>query len=178
MASTPDLFTGNEQDLTSELEFQALENPEGELHLRFYLASGDEFAFPAIGIAEVTQQSPEQITPIPNTSPLLLGTINLRGKIVWVADLGQFLGDRGNLNTDRAEIPIIAIEDGEIVLGLAIERLGEMAWLNLEQLQVAHNTTDRIAPFIQGQWEINPGSNQFVRLLDQIAILRSARWAA
>ena len=180
MSSTPDLFTENDRDISSELEFQfqSLENPQGELYLRFYLASGDEFAFPAIGIAEVTQQSPEQITPIPNASPLLLGTINLRGKIVWVADLGQFLGDRGNLNTDRSEIPIIAIEDGEMVLGLAIERLGEMAWLDLEQLKVTHDLTDRIAPFIQGQWEIIKESPQFVRLLDQVAILRSARWAA
>jgi purine-binding chemotaxis protein CheW len=178
MSSIPDLFTENDRDISSELEFQSLENPQGELHLRFYLASGDEFAFPAIGIAEVTQQSAEQITPIPNASPLLLGTINLRGKIVWVADLGQFLGDRGNLNTDRSEIPIIAIEDGEMVLGLAIERLGEMAWLDLEQLQTTHDLTDRIAPFIQGQWEIIKESTQFVRLLDQVAILRSARWAA
>jgi twitching motility protein PilI len=180
MASTPDLFTGNDRDLdlSSELEFQSLENPEGELHLRFYLASGDEFAFPATGIAEVTQQSPEQITPIPNVSPLLLGTINLRGKIIWVADLGQFLGDSGNLNTDRAEIPIIAIEDGETVLGLAIERLGQMAWLDLERLAMSSNLPDRIAPFIQGQWEITKDSNQFVCLLDQVAILRSARWAA
>jgi purine-binding chemotaxis protein CheW len=178
MSSTPDLFIENDRDISSELEFQSLENPQGELYLRFYLASGDEFAFPAIGIAEVTQQSPEQITPIPNASPLLLGTINLRGKIIWVADLGQFLGDRGNLNTDRSEIPIIAIEDGEMVLGLAIERLGEMAWLDLEQLQITNDLTDRMAPFIQGQWKIIKESPQFVRLLDQVAILRSARWAA
>lgn len=178
MASNPDLFTGNDRDLSSELEFQSLENPQGELHLRFYLASGEEFAFPATGIAEVTQQSPEQITPVPNASTLLLGTINLRGKIVWVADLGQFLGDPGNLNTDRTEIPIIAIEDGETVLGLAIERLGEMAWLDLEQLEMSSNLPDRVAPFVQGQWEISPGSNKLVCLLDQVAILRSARWAA
>ncbi len=178
MASNPDLFTGNDRDLSSEFEFQSLENPQGELHLRFYLASGEEFAFPATGIAEVTQQSPEQITPVPNASTLLLGTINLRGKIVWVADLGQFLGDPGNLNTDRAEIPIIAIEDGETVLGLAIERLGEMAWLDLEQLEMSSNLPDRVAPFVQVQWEISPGSNKLVCLLDQVAILRSARWAA
>lgn len=173
------LFAEDSQDISSELEFRVLENPDGELHLRFYLASGKEFAFPAIGIAEVLHQSPEQIAPIPNTSSLLLGTINLRGKIIWVADLGQFLGDPGGLNTDRTEIPIIAIEDQETVVGLAIERLGEMAWLNIDRLQRPTDIPDHMAPFVQGQWQIEGESTQHcVRLLDREEILRSARWAA
>src|SRR4028118_368020 len=89
-------------------EFHELETPEGELHLRFYVPSGNEFALPATGIKEVISQSPDRITAIPNASPLLLGTINIRGRVIWVSDLGQFLGDGMVLNTDRPEIPVIA----------------------------------------------------------------------
>jgi twitching motility protein PilI len=159
-----------------EQSVEAVEAPEGEPHLRFVLSSGDEFALPAIGIREVMQQEPERITPIPNASPLLLGTINLRGEIIWVADLGQFLGYPNMLNTDRTDIPVIAIEDQETILGLAVDKLGAMQWLDLDTIQIPHNIPDHIAPYIQGEWMDE--KNDYVRLLDQIAILRSARWVA
>ncbi len=176
MVDNPELFTGNGQDISPDI--QELKSPEGELYLRFYLPSGDEFALPAAGIREVMQQAPDRITAIPNASPLLLGTINLRGQVIWVADLGQFLGDAGGLNTERQEIPVIAVEDQETIVGLAVARLGVMDWLDVKQLQMATNILDNMAPFVQGEWVLDKELNQCLRLLDQVAILRSARWAA
>ena len=176
MVGNPDFLTDTGQDQAPEL--QELESPEGELHLRFYVPSGMEFALPATGIKEVLEPSPNQITPIPNASPLLLGTINMRGRVIWVGDLGQFLGDAIPVNTDRSEIPVIAIEDQDTMLGLAVERIVDMDWLDVEQLQMAMNVPDTMAPFLKGEWLLNPELNQFLRLLDQVAILRAARWAA
>ena len=133
MVGNPDFLTGIGSDQTPE--FQELESPEGELHLRFYVPSGNEFALAAKGIKEVLAQSPDQITPIPNVSPLLLGTMNVRGRVIWVADLGQFLGEATPVNTDRPEIPVIAVEDQDTILGLAVERIFGMAWLDVAQLQ-------------------------------------------
>jgi purine-binding chemotaxis protein CheW len=170
-----DLFTANGQNLLPEAA--ELQTPDGELHLRFYLPNQDEFALPAFSVREVMQQPPDRITPIPNASPLLLGTINLRGQVIWVADLGQFLGDNSRLNTDRPELPVIAIEEQETILGLAVDRLGDMEWLDLERLQ-GTNVPDQIAPYVQGEWILEKESGTHLRLLDHIAILRSARWAA
>lgn len=174
MVSNPELYTGNGLDLS--LEIKPLENPDGELHLRFFLASGEEFAFPATGIAEVMHQSPDQIAAIPNASPLLLGTINLRGKIIWVADLGQFLGDEGVLKTDRPTIAVIAIEHQEQVLGLAIESIGDMDWLKVEELKIYREPSKSIAPFLQGQWQADEDSDKVVHLLEPSKILQSERW--
>jgi twitching motility protein PilI len=177
MVENRDFLPTNAQEIGPEL--QELPTPEGELHLRFYLSSHDEFALPATAIREVMQQPIDRITPIPNASPLLLGAINLRGQVIWVADLGQFLGDRLLLNTDRAEIPIIAIEDSETILGLAVEGLGETKWLDIKNLQRARNVSDHAAPYVQGEWAIEQeDSQQVLRLLDGVAILRSARWVA
>ncbi|MBF2058244.1 MAG: chemotaxis protein CheW [Cyanobacterium sp. T60_A2020_053] len=162
-------------DLSAE-EQLPVEAPEGESHLRFILPSGDEFALPALGIREIMQQEPDKITPIPNASPLLLGTINLRGEIIWVADLGQFLGYPNLLNTDRGEVPVIAVEEQETVLGLAVQSLGAIHWLEVENLQIPQGMPDHIAPYVQGEWL--EGRNHRVRVLDHIAILRSARWVA
>jgi len=153
-----------------------VEAREGESHLRFFLPSGDEFALPAVGIREIMQQEPDKITPIPNSSPLLLGTINLRGEIIWVADLGQFLGYPNMLNTERGEIPVIAVEEQETVLGLAVKSLGAIHWLEVDNLQIPQNMPDHIAPYVQGEWV--EGNNHHIRVLDHIAILRSARWVA
>lgn len=175
MQGIPERLTEQDQSLSSDI--QPLQTPEGELHLRFYLPSNHEFALPAIAVREVMQQAPDRITPIPNTSPLLLGTMNLRGQVIWVADLGQFLGDIGHLNTDRAEIPVIAVEDRETILGLAIDRLGEMEWLDVQQLQPAANVAEQIAPYVLGEWQQEGNLQSPLCLLDHVAILRSARWA-
>ncbi len=176
MIANPDFFGENEEELSSDM--QELESREGELYLRFYLSSGDEFALPAIAIREVMQQPPDRITSIPNSSPLLLGTINLRGQVVWVADLGQFLGDTKNLNTQRQEIPIIAIENEDIILGLAIDRLGQMDWRKVEQLEKPKHTAEQTELFVLGEWLLTAKSEEVVRLLDHQALLRSSRWAA
>lgn len=173
MVNKADFLVENNQEISSDIV-----EPEGEPYLRFYVPSGNEFALPAMGIREVIQQSPSRITPIPNASPLLLGTVNLRGQVIWVADLGQFLGDNQGLNTDRPEIDVIAVEDQDTILGLAIEKLGEMDWFDLEQLQIPTNVSDSMAPFVRGEWILQEADNRYLRLLDQVAILRSARWAA
>ncbi|PSB19910.1 chemotaxis protein CheW [Phormidesmis priestleyi ULC007] len=177
MVGKPDFLTGRGYDDQAS-EFQELESPEGELHLRFYISSGSEFALPATGIREVLAPSPDRITPVPNVSPLLLGTLNVRGRVVWVADLGQFLGDPVPLNTDRPEISVIAVEDQDIMLGLAVDRIVGMEWLDIDQVQMSTAAPDSVAPFLRGEWVLNGQDSQFLRLLDQIAILRSARWAA
>jgi twitching motility protein PilI len=157
---------------------QEIENPEGELHLRFYVPSGKEFALPAIGIREVISQPPEGMTAIPNVSPLLLGTLNLRGRVIWVADLGQFLGDTNAVNTDRPEIPVIAIEDQDILLGLAVDKIVGMEWLDLENLQAPTNISDDMTQFIKGEWPFAENGEPGLQLLNQVEIVRSARWAA
>ncbi|HEY9895107.1 MAG TPA: chemotaxis protein CheW [Candidatus Sericytochromatia bacterium] len=176
MVGNPDFLTGRGQDQAPE--FQELESPEGELHLRFYITSGSEFALPAMGIREVLSPSPDRITPVPNVSPLLLGTLNVRGRVVWVADLGQFLGDPTPLNTDKPEVQVIAVEDQDIMLGLAVDCIVGMDWLDIEEVQMSTNVPDSVAPFLRGEWVLDAQANKFLRLLDQIAILRSARWAA
>ncbi|MCW6038256.1 chemotaxis protein CheW [Spirulina subsalsa FACHB-351] len=175
MIGNPHFLTGQGDDISPDIE--KLETPEGELHLRFFLPSGIELALPATGIKEVMNQPPDRITPIPNASPLLLGTLNLRGQVIWVADLGQFLGDPVALNTQRAEIPVIAVEDQEIILGLAIDQIGEMGWLPSDQIQAPNNVPDTMTSFILGEWVTKGDPEQCVRLLDQVKILRSARWA-
>jgi twitching motility protein PilI len=151
---------------------------EGELCLRFNVPSGKEFALPASGIREVMSVSIDRITPIPNASPFLLGTFNWRGQVIWVGDLGQFLGDRVLVNADQNEIAVLIAEDGESVMGLAVDTVANTEWLDVNP-----TTTDlsalpeAIRPFIKGVYKIAGETSTELRLLDRVAILRSQRWA-
>ncbi|MEO0947652.1 MAG: chemotaxis protein CheW [Cyanobacteria bacterium J06641_5] len=159
-------------------EIQLRDAPEGELHLRFYVPSGREFALPATGIKEVVIQSPQMITSVPNVSFLLLGTMNLRGQVIWVADLGQFLGEGVGVTAERSELPVIAIEQNEIMVGLAVEGIIGMDWLDAEELtQASEQLPEIMAAFVRGEWA-TPRTERPLRLLDPSAILRSSRWSA
>lgn len=171
-----DLTTSTEQ-VQGVPEFQQLEIREGELHLRFYVTPNWEFALPAITIREVISSPLDRITPIPNASPIILGTLNLRGRVIWVADLGQLLGAANTLNTERAEIPVIAVEEQDMLVGLAVDHIVGMEWLDVEQLQQLTQVTD-MARFIRGEWALNEQTHQRLQLLDQKAIVHSERWAA
>ena len=167
-----------EENTHSNLLLQELAEAQGELYLRFCVTSNQEFALSATAIREVFSSSAHQITPIPNASPLLLGTLNLRGRVIWVADLGQLLGEPTPLNTDRSEISVIAVEDQDMLLGLAVDQIINMEWLDVEGLQQLNQASDTMTPFIRGEWVLNEHTHQYLRLLDQKAIVQSERWAA
>lgn len=158
-------------------EFQDLENKEGELYLRFYVASEREFALPATVVREVISAPLDRITPIPNAPYALLGTLNLRGRVIWVADLGYFLNEPNALNTERAEISVIAVEQQDIMVGLAVDRIVGMEWLEVEEIQ--QNNSDSTANvFVQGEWMLDELSHKSLQLLDQKAIIQSGLWVA
>ncbi len=174
MLSSPDFLADDSQGM--EEGFQGLQTPEGDLHLCFSLSSGIELALPAIGVREVVSTPPDRITPVPNTSAALLGVLNLRGQVIWVADAGQFLGEETPINTDRPELPIIAIEDEDMLVGLAVDQVKGMEWLNPDAIVPPGNISDSMAPFIRGEWTMGENGQQSLKLLDAVTILRSARW--
>jgi purine-binding chemotaxis protein CheW len=157
-------------------EFQDLENKEGELYLRFYVASEREFALPATVVREVISAPLDRITPIPNAPYALLGTLNLRGRVIWVADLSYFLNEPNALNTERAEISVIAVEQQDIMVGLAVDRIVGMEWLEVEEIQ--QNKSDTATGFIRGEWMLDELSQKSIQLLDQQAIIQSRLWVA
>jgi purine-binding chemotaxis protein CheW len=84
--------------------------------------------------------NPRSNYPVPNVSHLLLGTLNEQGRVIWVADLGQFLGYSSILNTDRPEIPVIAVEDQGTMLGLAVNQIVGTDWMDPEKTKGLQKT--------------------------------------
>lgn len=151
------------------------ETSAGEPYLCFHLRGHQAFALPAGAIREVLLQPVEAITPMPNTSPVVLGTLNLRGQVVWVADLGLLLDSAPPLRLDRSEIPVLALEVSDTRLGLAVDRLGDMIWIAAEQMRKPTLGADSQQAIMRGQWW-DATQEHWLPLLDPSAILAVARW--
>lgn len=72
---------------------------------------------------------------------------------------------------------MIAIEEQDTIVGLAVEEIGGMDWLDVQNLMPPTSVPDTMVPFLRGEWLLSAKNNQCLRLLDQMAIVRSARWA-
>jgi purine-binding chemotaxis protein CheW len=154
----------------------SVEQREGELCLSFFVPSGKKFALPAFGVREVISTLADRITPIPNASPFLLGTFNWRGQVIWIADLGQFLGDTVLVNIDRGEVSLLVVEEQETVMGFAIRSVANTEWLNADRMIASPNIPDNMLTFVKSEYRLE--DEEFLYLLDQVAILSSARWAS
>ncbi|MBC7883168.1 MAG: chemotaxis protein CheW [Anaerolineae bacterium] len=141
--------------------------PRGDLHLRFELGGKARFAFPASGVVEVVELSTPQITALPNTSPALIGTFNLRGEIIWILDLEFCMQDSLFQNTTQT-FPMIVIQEGEHLIGLAVYAIQGMVWLKTEEIAPSQSPL----PFVCGQIE-----EEEILILDPAAILTSQCWA-
>jgi purine-binding chemotaxis protein CheW len=150
---------------------------EGELCLRFDVPSGKEFALPASGVREVMSVYLDRITPIPNASPFFLGTYNWRGQVIWVADLGQFLGDKVLVNTNQNEVSILIVEDQELVMGFAVHAVANTDWLDVKNtIANPSHLPQTLTGFIKGVYATNDTERPELPLLDRVAILRSPNW--
>ncbi len=154
----------------------SVDSREGELCLRFDVPSGNEFAIAASGVREVMSVYLDRITPIPNASPFFLGTYNWRGQVIWVADLGQFLGDRVLVGTDRNEISLLIVEEQELVMGFAVHAVANTEWLNVDCLIDDPQIPPTMSGFIKGVYATTRIDCPELRLLDRVAILRSSHW--
>ncbi len=149
---------------------------EGELCLRFEVPSGNEFAIPASGVREVMSVYLDRITPIPNASPFFLGTYNWRGQVIWVADLGQFLGDQVLVGNDRSEISLLIVEDQELVMGFAVHAVANTEWLNVDSTIPDRQIPAAMSAFVKGVYTTSGTDRAELKLLDRVAILRSSHW--
>ena len=101
----------------------------------------------------------------------------MRGRVIWVADLSYFLNEPNALNTERAEISVIAVEHQDIMVGLAVDRIVGMEWLEVEEIQ-QNNSDSTATGFVRGEWMLDELSHKSIQLLDQQAIIQSGLWVA
>lgn len=90
-----------------------------------------------------------EIAPVPGAPEYVLGIINLRGSVVTVIDTRSRFGLPTSEVTENSRIVIIEVD--KQVLGILVDAVSEVVYLNQSEIESAPNVgTDESAKFIQG----------------------------
>lgn len=146
-AGKVELATGIAMDITEEKQQEILylsrERKTGK-YLTF-TAAESEFGISILKVKEIIEVIP--ITPVPQAPPYLKGVINLRGKIIPVADLRTKLGLGESASTDRTCIIVLEItrKRSTFLAGMVVDSVSEVIHIqgaNIEDVKDFYRDTD------------------------------------
>jgi len=122
----------------------------GNAHLKFYLTEDMPAIFTMQHIQEVVVLPTQQLTPMPNMHPAMLGLMNRRSRVLWVADLARLIG-LPYLDAMTQNYSLILIQVGHVALGLAVHRLDGMLSLNRAAIQSpVGRVAAELTPYMRG----------------------------
>jgi chemotaxis signal transduction protein len=84
---------------------------------------------------EVISLALTDLVPIPDTPSTVMGVYNWRGDVLWVLDLSALLG-QAQLAQQMEQPTLIVVRQGLENLGLVVPQLGQMLWLEAEQMEL------------------------------------------
>jgi positive phototaxis protein PixI len=153
--------------------------------LRFHLEPDINAALSVDQMTEVFTVSTSKVVPIPHMPAWVIGVYNWRGEILWLVDLGHLLGGTPlyQQTSSRSLYTAIVISSqqsggrqgsntaGKKMLGLAVNRVEDMEWLNSDLIQSPPESAVNAAllPFLRGYWLKNSG--EIVVVLDGNSII-------
>jgi purine-binding chemotaxis protein CheW len=101
------------------------------------------------------------IAPVPGAPDYVVGIINLRGNVVTVIDTRKRFGLMPKKTDDSSRIIIIEVEGH--VMGMLVDSVAEVVYLNQSQIDTAPNVNDDSSKFIQG---VSNTGKQLLILID------------
>lgn len=115
--------------------------------------SGTEYAVPISNVTEIG--NPLGVTPVPNVPDWMLGVANLRGDVTSVIDLRIFLGMEPAAYEKSSRMMVAQTREEELKLGLIVDRVSGISFLDREKMGPPTNIDDQISPYLVGTHEQN-----------------------
>lgn len=142
----------------------------GSAYLKFHLAPQVPAVFSARAVEEAMVLPATQVTAMPNMPACMLGLINRRNRVIWMANLVRLLGlpvtDR-----PRQQYSMVIIKSGSS-LGLMVDEIEGIVHLKTSQLQpLPPQVNPVLVPYLKGCAVQN---EQILLVLDAEAILQSS----
>jgi positive phototaxis protein PixI len=106
----------------------------GDAYLRFELYPQTSAVFSMRHVQEAMVLPARRLTPMPNMPACMLGLMNRRSHVLWVVDLARLLG-LAALDTNVQQYNLIIIQVGAVTLGLAVQQVEGITWVELNQIQ-------------------------------------------
>ncbi|MDM8551574.1 chemotaxis protein CheW [Desulfobacterales bacterium HSG2] len=130
-------------------ELRELVESKEEKYLTFTLA-GEEYGIHISEVSEIIEMMP--VTPVHGISDHIKGVINLRGRVIPVADLRLRLGFESTGYTDRTCIIVVEIEEEteKKMIGLIVDSVSEVLNIKGKDIETAPELAYADLSFISG----------------------------
>ena len=111
---------------------------------------GRRFVVPMGEISEMLEVP--TFTRLPGVQPWVKGVANIRGRLLPVYDLANFMG--GHINTPRKQQRILILEDGDLYTGLLVDQVFGMQHFPVDTYssQVSGLAAE-VLPFVGGSYQ-------------------------
>jgi positive phototaxis protein PixI len=129
-------------------------------------------------VTEIISLTPQQIVPLPDVFPEVIGVHNWRGEVLWLVDLGYLLGTEplfhqiisGNYNA-------FIIQHSQGAVGLVINQIKQSFWCDLTEIQLLSATqrTTKLSQCLQGYWTTPEGETVWVLDSDAVVNILQSR---
>jgi chemotaxis signal transduction protein len=134
----------------------------GTAFLRLQVTADVTMALPLDWIEATQLLAPTDITPMPNMPHHLLGLMRVKGEVLWLASLAQFLGlATGVERVYRYETIVIRLtpaaqlgqgSESDLFFGLAVNKIkGSMRLMEAAIAPIGADVSADLAPFLSGQ---------------------------
>lgn len=113
---------------------------DDEMFLHVQLANEEHYGIPYLYLDEILR--PRPITPIPNTSGAIAGTIPYRGELIAVLDLGQLLDiSEADQQDDYDNAWMVVVKTNNMFMALLVNEVHGNFHYRPESLSHSLNTT-------------------------------------
>ena len=105
-----------------------------------------QFVAPMAEVAEVLYLPP--LTKVPGVKPWFRGLANIRGRLLTVIDLGQFLGLPSHINARESRV--LVVQRGELYTGVLVDRISGMQVFDPAQQETSDMDGSLLDGYIEG----------------------------
>ena len=138
-------------------------------HLRFRLGNYSALLSTHQVLEAITLPA-ASLTPMPNMPPAMLGLINRRSQVLWVADLALLLGIPVAYPNSQ-QYNLVLLQMNQVLLGLRVHEINSILSLPTEQIcPVPGHVSSGLVPFLKGCFL---QGNEVLLVLSAEAILRA-----
>ncbi|MFP5077004.1 chemotaxis protein CheW [Rhizobium sp. YIM 134829] len=116
------------------------------LEIIAFVLNGQLFCVRTIAIREIRGWAP--VTPLPHTSPEVMGVMNLRGTVIPIVDLAMKLGMPPAQISERSAIVVTSVHGNTI--GMMVDRVSDILTISAGDLQPIPVAADTATGYAEG----------------------------
>lgn len=127
-----------------------LHRPTGDAHLKFHLGVQTPAIIATRHLQEAITVPAQRVSPMPNMPACMLGLINRRSRVIWVADLALVLG-LSIADANPHQYNLILLQVGTVALALRVHAIEEILTIRPDQIQSPpSHIPASLVPYLRG----------------------------